>query len=193
LFRIVNSSTSADTVQVLSADGKTPYAMLSTIPDERPDPSGDPEVRFMETRKGQPSAIRAWWYSGETGGYEFIYPKRQARLLARNITEPVLTTRAETTTLEPTKPADLRRVSSKGAETVVALATKPKAVPLTGERQTGTAAPANLAIAAPPSSLAATPRTKLPKTASRLPLVGFVGLLALAGAAGLRLRRTVRA
>ena len=35
-----------------------------------------PEVRFMETAKGQPSAVKTWWYPSERIGYEFIYPKR---------------------------------------------------------------------------------------------------------------------
>src|SRR5512138_1347425 len=91
MFRLVDTETSRKVIQVLSEDGKKPYAMLHTIPDVRRDASENPEVRFLETAKGQPSAVKAWWYPQETIGYEFIYPKEQARKLAQAIVEPVLT------------------------------------------------------------------------------------------------------
>ena len=195
LFRIANPNTEADVVQVLSADGKTPYATLFAIPDERPDASNEPEVRFMETGKDEPSAIKAWWYPGETTGYEFIYPKSQARLLAKGNPTPVLTTHANTTKAAQTHTPQLSRLDATGKETAVAAVKKPAPMPATGERQVGTVASAELLIAETqaPRVAASARRTHLPKTASDLPLVGFMGLLALAGAGGLRLWRTARA
>src|SRR5688572_18009564 len=79
LFRVPTNNV----VQVLNADGTQIYgtffaisAYASAVPEK-------PEVRFMETASNMPHAIRTWWYPAESIGFEFIYPKEQARLLAR--------------------------------------------------------------------------------------------------------------
>ncbi len=175
LFRIVDTTTSRKVIQVLSEDGRTAYVMLHSIPDVRLEPSSSPEIRFLETAKGTPSAVKTWWYPGETIGYEFIYPKEQARLLARASVEPVLTTRTETTKPEETRTAELERLAPTGQEAPVV---EPVPAAPTGVVQEGTLAEA---------------RTELPVTATQLPTLGVIGLLALAVAGGLRLRRTGRA
>jgi hypothetical protein len=177
MFRLVDTETTRKVIQVLSENGKTPYAMLHTIPDIRRDASGTPEVRFLESAKGQPSAVKAWWYPQERIGYEFIYPKEQARHLAQAIVEPVLTTREETTKSEETQTAKLERLAPTGQETPVVETAAPEPIVPTGVVQEGIVAKA---------------RTDLPTTATQLPLIGLIGLLALAGAGGLRLVRIVR-
>src|SRR5688572_2480078 len=82
LFRLANPDTSRNVVQVLSADGTKPVGLFFALPAERFEPTSTPEVRFMETPAGTPAAIRTWWYPGQRTGYEFIYPKEQARPLA---------------------------------------------------------------------------------------------------------------
>jgi hypothetical protein len=131
----------------------------------------------METAKGQPSAVKTWWYPQERIGYEFIYPKEQARRLARAVVEPVLTTREETTKQEETQTAQLERLAPTGQETPVVETAAPEPIVPSGIVQEG---------------LVAEARTDLPTTASQLPLVGLIGLLALAGAGGIRLFRIVR-
>jgi len=176
MFRLVDTETSRKVVQVLDEHGKKPYAMLHTIPDIRRDESGTPEVRFMETAKGQPTAVKTWWYPNERIGYEFIYPKDQARRLAQAVVEPVLTTRQETTKVEETRTAELERLTPTEEKPVVAEAAPEPIVP-TGVVQEGVVAEA---------------RTELPTTATHLPLVGLIGFLALAGAGALRFLRMGR-
>jgi hypothetical protein len=89
LFRVVNTETSRDVVQVLSGDGKTPYAMFFTLQAWRSEPAQDPELTFIETAADMPHAIRTWWHPGESIGYEFLYPREQARRLARGSGTPV--------------------------------------------------------------------------------------------------------
>jgi hypothetical protein len=190
LFRIADNTTNRKVVQVLSSDGKKPYAMLLSIPNTRPDPSTSPEVRFMETGPGTPSAVKTWWYQNEKIGYEFIYPKEQARMLARGEVGPILTTRAETTTPAETKTAELERLAPTGEETPVAIAAAPAPAAPAGVAQPGATASEAIVIPEAPALVA---RAELPRTASTLPLVGFIGILALAGAAGLRLFRAARA
>ncbi len=203
IFRLADPLSSAKVVQVLSADGKTPYGQFFSYSAERPEPAATPEVRFMETAKGMPAAIRTWWYPGERIGYEFVYPKDQARRLAQGATEPVLTTKAESTTTEQTNTSDLARVASSGAETAVNADTKPTSGTPTGTAQEGTVASSDLKIpnATLPTVNAAkannsssgatsgkqvaranTARKRLPQTASMVPIVAALGLTLIAGA-----------
>ena len=144
LFRLADSS-SRNVVQVLTGDGKKPIAQFFAADPERPDPAKEPEVRFMETAAGMPAAIRTWWYPGERRGYEFIYPKEQARRLAKGTEQPVLTTEAETKTAKQTGTGDLTRISGSGAQT--AAKSDAPASPPTGASQTGTVAPPAIIIA----------------------------------------------
>ena len=111
LFRLADPHSSSKVVQVLNADGTKPFGLFFTISAERFEPASTPEV-FMETASGVPPAIRTWWYPGDRTGFEFIYPKEQARHLAVSASQPVLTTQAQTTTTEQTNTADLSRVAS---------------------------------------------------------------------------------
>jgi hypothetical protein len=146
LFRIVNPESSARVVQVLSADGNKSYGIFPTRAIERLDPPAQPEVRFMETPAGTPPAIKVWWHQGETYGQEFVYPKDQARRLAKNASEPVLTTQAQTTTTAQTNIENLSRVSSSGAETKVNRDSHEAATKATGDAVKGEPAPASLKI-----------------------------------------------
>jgi hypothetical protein len=122
LFRIANPETDRKVVQVMSEDEKKAYAMFFTVPSERAQASSDPEVSFIETAAGMPEAVRTWWYPGERTGYEFVYPKEQARRIAKGSSEAVLTTKAETKTADETDTAELTRISPSGEEVPVAQA-----------------------------------------------------------------------
>jgi LPXTG-motif cell wall-anchored protein len=184
LFRIADTS-SRNAVQVLSEDGTKPYAMFFALRAERSEPARDPEIRFMETATGMPQAVQTWWYPGERHGYEFVYPKQQARLLAKGTGQRVLTTQAETATPPETRTAELARIAATGQEAAV----KPEATPAApvGPSVIGEIAPPTLAI---PETQQA--RAELPKTASPIPLIALVGLLLLAGAVVIRRVRLVR-
>ena len=213
LFRLAEPNSSSKVVQVLNADGTKPYGLFFTIPAERLEPASSPEVHFMETASGTPAAIRTWWYPGERRGYEFIFPKEQARRLAMGASQPILTTDAQTTTTEQTNTADLSRVGSSGQETDVSASAAPTPAAPSGTTQEGTIASSSLSIATPSipaigsalapatggaassssstrAGSARTARTQLPRTASQLPLVAMVGTLSLLSAASLRFWRT---
>ena len=133
-----------------------------------------------------PCRSARYWMANQRTGYEFVYPKEQAMRLAKQSSEPVLTTQARTTKTEETHTTALARVSTNGTETKVAANTKPKAMTPTGRSQQGEFAPASIAIAPahiPPRQDARVARATLPKTASELPLFALAGacLIALAG------------
>ena len=149
IFRIVDPTSGGRVVQIVSADGTKPFAMFFTIPAARLTPAAEPEVRFMETPAGTPPAVKTWWYPGETIGREFIYPKEQARRLAKNASAPVLTTQQQTTTAEQTNTDALARLSSTGQESPVKAGDKPSASAPSGRAQEGETAPESIAIKPP--------------------------------------------
>jgi hypothetical protein len=198
IFRLADDETSRKVIQIANTDGKA-YAMLLTIPEERRDPAKDAEVSFLETAARTPSAVKAWWYPGERTGYEFIYPRAQARQLARTTGASVLTTKADTTKTEETRTGALTRIDSSGREQDAAAAANGPSV-----RETGTLAqevpqrtPPQAASPASPSltqspvpNPAPVARNTLPQTASQLPFVGLLGLLSVIAFSSLRLWRT---
>lgn len=185
LFRLANADTSQDVVQVLSADGKKPYAMFFAWRPQRPDAPSDPEIRFMETAAGMPRAVRTWWYPGLRSGYEFVYPKNQARLLAKGTGQPVLTTQAETTTPPTTETKELARIAPSGEQAAI----QPEAAPAqpVGPDLRGEVAPPSIAV---PESVQA--RAALPKTGSSTPVVALAGVILLLGAGLIRGVRLLR-
>lgn len=170
LFRLTTSIASGErhVVQVLSDNGKTSYAQFFGITAHRTDYAPKPELRFMETAAGMPSAVKTWWYPGAKDGYEFIYPKDQARLLAKGTGEPVLTAR-------PESPAEVERITPAGAETEVR-----------AEAPVEPAGPLVVGEVAPPAMPVIEPtleaRADLPRTASATGLIGLgaVGFLLMA-------------
>jgi LPXTG-motif cell wall-anchored protein len=172
LFRLPTSVASGErhVMQVLSADGKNSYAMFFGISASRTDFPAKPEIRFMETAAGMPAAVKTWWYPGDKAGYEFIYPKEQARLLAKGTGQPVLIAVAE-------------RVTPAGTETAVVPA--PAAVP-EGPAVIGELAPLAMPVYEPPLEA----RADLPKTASDTFVILLAGAGLLLGAALVKGLRT---
>ena len=82
MFRIVDTTGSRRIVQVLDADGRKPYAMLFSMPTFSATLPSEPAVRFKEVREGLTPAVQAWYYPGHSIGREFIYPKKQERMMA---------------------------------------------------------------------------------------------------------------
>src|SRR5262245_8571214 len=68
LFRLVDSPGNRHIVQVADENGKQIHATLMAIPAQRMDAPEDPEIRFMERSAANPSAIKTWWYPGNTIG-----------------------------------------------------------------------------------------------------------------------------
>ena len=149
LFRV--PSPNRNIVQVLNADGTRLYGTFFAIPAYATVRPENPEVRFMETASNMPHAIRTWWYPADNTGFEFIYPKEQAAMLAKRAGESVLTTKAQTTTTAQTESTDLTRISSEGVETPVDLGAKPQPTAPSGTTGTGEVASPSLVIPSNPT------------------------------------------
>jgi len=181
VFKILDSQTDRHIVQIFNADETQIYATILAIPNYRLKVTGKTVVTFRERPAGQPEALRAWFYPGENYGEEFVYPKAKAVELARETKQVVLFTAADVP-LEVAEP-----IKGTGHPVVVQLKQAPvMAIKPTGEEvelaQVVTAVPADELVAANTE-----PAQTLPATASTLPLIALLGLLALGGAFVLRM------
>lgn len=174
VFKLADSSSNRNIVQVFSKNEKHLYGTFLAIPDERLQPAGKPIITFDETPAGSPEAVRAWFYPGENYGHQFVYPKPKAVALAKANNTPVPSMPAEFAA-NTTKPA-----ASVKAPQVVAMSQAPLKAQKPNEEEVEIA---EVFLAADPAQLPAT----LPTTASPLPLIGLIGLCSLAVAFGLRL------
>jgi hypothetical protein len=194
IFRFVDGTTGRKVMQVQAKDASSKtYGMFLTINAERPRPSDDAELRFLETPAGQPAAVKTWWYPGNTIGREFIYPKSQARRLAKATNQTVLTTQAENVTNAQMSTADLAYVSESGQETpltdeqlVEAAANTPPVGATT--QQSTTSAQQTTAARETPAREGTMTRARLPRTGTPLAGIGLLGIISLLGGAWVRFR-----
>jgi hypothetical protein len=184
VFKILDSQSNRHIVQIFSEDELTVYATILAIPNYRLKATDKTVMTFRERAAGEPEALRAWFYPGRNWGEEFVYPKAKAIALAKATNTPVLFTPAEipVEVIEPIKSAnealvvDLRRapimaIQPTGEEVQLAMVVTPPPEETSGQTEVAAAGGAE--------------RT-LPATASALPLIGLLGLLALIGAVALR-------
>ena len=219
LFRLADSLANRNIVQIFDKDRTHLFATLLAIPAERSEVKGDAVVTFKETRADTPPAVHFWYYAGEKNGQEFAYPREQAMQIANASGESVLAgnfgkdiegmkdtevsrvqpnanaepaqspVTPEPTAAPPAKSAEARPPTEPQPMTPPSPATEPRpmAAPTPAPAVTPTPTPEPVGTAGRTTST-----TELPKTASQLPLVGLVGLLALGGAIAVRtLRRRV--
>ena len=213
-FRLADASTSRRVVQVLDKNTGKVFAMFLTMSDHRMKPTEKPVVMFSESPAGSPPAVKAWFYPGETDGYEFVYPKDQATRIARQTHQPVLTT----ADASPASGSDSERIGSLGGAKVGRVDENGQYSNIDNQPATtadnskaatpapASPAPASRASSSNNSSAVGTtgqttgndsaasrqPRNarRLPSTASPLGLVALLSGLSLAGGVGLRqLRR----
>jgi hypothetical protein len=89
-FQLADTQESRRVIKVQSEDGKKQLAMLLSVPNQLRDSPKDPVVMFRETAEGQPDAVKSFNYPGERIGYEFVYPKAQAVIIAHRTHDRVL-------------------------------------------------------------------------------------------------------
>lgn len=192
MFKLLDSQSDRDVVQVFNKQGTKLYATVLAVPDMRLVPTGKTVITFEERAAKAPEALRAWFYPGDMYGQEFVYPRLAATRLASASHQAV-----------PSMPTEMAQNISKPAKTgkepsVMAM----KKAPLKAMRPSGEEvemakefkAPAKnsnsettlMAKAEPVQKTPATLPSKLPQTASPLPLIALLGLSTIG--AGLTMR-----
>jgi len=159
IFKLLDSASNRHIVQIFNEDHTQLITTVMAIPNQRLEPAGKTILRYDERPSGQPIALAAWFYPGDTFGQEFVYPKAEAEQLSR-------LNKREVPSLES------REEKNETAEA------KEETPP----------APTPAASAAPKAeNTQVAMRNELPHTASLLPLMGFIGISLLGVAALLRM------
>ena len=172
VFKLMDSQSDRSIVQVFNKNENHLYGTFLTIPDYRLTPRGKSVITFEERVAGAPEAVKAWFYPGDNYGHDFVYPKVKAVELAKANNQPVASMPTELAT-NTTMPATTMQESH-----VVAM----KQAPLKAQKPTEEEVEvAEAFLLSPPPEL-----DSLPQTASSLPLVGLIGLLAFGTARLLR-------
>ncbi len=167
-FRLSDSTSDRHVVQVLDKDGAKLHTTILAMPAKRLHVDEETVVTFHELPAEATPAVRYWYYPGDDIGQEFAYPKDQALRLAAASGEAVLAVDSEQVTrVEPDAAAE-PSADTAAQETAQADARLRQ----DDTRATGTSG-----------------TRRLPQTASNLPLVGLLGLLALGGAIAVRAAR----
>lgn len=80
VFRLADSSSNRNTVQIFSIDenGRQDFVvMIQTVPDFRLETPDKPVIQFEERYLGDPEVIKSWFYPGDNYGWHFVYPKSE--------------------------------------------------------------------------------------------------------------------
>jgi hypothetical protein len=82
LFKLGDTNTDYNLVQIFNSDGTRLYAALETIPTERPQTTDNTVVTLAEPGDGMPDVLLNWFYPGNTDGHAFVYSKHEEQELA---------------------------------------------------------------------------------------------------------------
>lgn len=82
VVKLVDSQSNRHIVRFMNEEENEVLATVLAIPNERMERSGKTEFEFYETPAGQPPALKAWFYPGDTIGQEFAYPESRATRLS---------------------------------------------------------------------------------------------------------------
>jgi hypothetical protein len=174
MFRIANTETSRNVIQVANKQGTESYALLNTVQATRPDAPKDSEIRFLETAAGAPPAVGTYWYMGERTGYEFIYTKEQLAAMNRSAqpAPEVSVTSESESSVAAAPPLDTEASDVVQGEPVPDVSAAP-------ESQIAQAQPEQSPVPAQPpapSAQSESTRDRLPQTASPLALLLLSGI-----------------
>lgn len=82
VVKLADSPSNRHIVRFMNEDQTKVLATVLAIPNQRMEPTGDTQLRFYETPAGEPPALRAWFYPGDTFGQQFVYPRDLATKIA---------------------------------------------------------------------------------------------------------------
>jgi LPXTG-motif cell wall-anchored protein len=167
VVKIPDPVTHGDMVGFYNTDETHLYKLARTIPAYRLDVSDKTEFAYEERTGGAPMAIKTWFYGGDHWGREFVYQK--ANVVRTAEAAPT----AAPLAAEPA-PEPIAEAAPAPEATVERVAETPE--------KTETIEIAELPLAAPLEARA----EELPKTGSFMPLIGLLGVTALAMGALLR-------
>jgi hypothetical protein len=190
VLKLLSSESNRHIVQITNEREDKVITTILAIPNYRLTPEGNTVFGWWETPSGNPRALRAWFFPGDSFGQEFAYPKGMSAKIAEAAHVAVPSVSAETPT--ELKTAPLVAVQPSGEEkqlpkesyqpTTVEPQPEPAPVPTPG--------PVTVEPAQPEPQLTPTQTPPMPMTGSPYEFYLGAGILALT--AGLSLRALVR-
>jgi hypothetical protein len=179
VMKIVDLQAERHVVRFLNEEQNVVYATIIAIPNFRLEPTENTEITFYEADLNRPRALHAWFYPGYQYGVEFVYPRAQAAPIETAVNEPVIE--------EPV-------IAVKEPEPVIEEPAPAVVAPEAEEEKAEVAEVYPYFEPTPEPELdvetyAQPLPAELPRTATPLPVVGLVGLLAAAAASFLRFRK----
>ncbi|HEY4813920.1 MAG TPA: hypothetical protein VIH58_04540 [Chthoniobacterales bacterium] len=73
VFRLVDSQTNRDIVQVLNEKENHVYGTFVTTSDYRLNPKDKTVMTFEEREADSPEAVKTWFFPGQNYGHDFVY------------------------------------------------------------------------------------------------------------------------
>jgi hypothetical protein len=89
VFKLLDDAGERNIVEILDQQQTELYAIVLTVPAERPRPADKPTVEFYQSAAGTPNVLKTWFYPGDSFGQEFVYPRARAAELAKTAKQPV--------------------------------------------------------------------------------------------------------
>jgi hypothetical protein len=185
VVKLVDSLSNRHIVQITNEREDRVLTTVLAIPNYRLQPTGKTAFQWWETPRGNPPALRAWFYPGDSFGQEFAYPKGLSAKIAEVARVPVPSVAAETPAELRTAP--LTAVEPSGKEHALPAETYRPAPPKPVLTAEATPPPAPPTAAPAVSEPAPAQEEKLPATASPFAAIGLAGLFSLAAGVALRL------
>ncbi len=207
-------------VRVTSSQDSSEHYLLLSVPNSKLSADAADQLMLFKAANSDKQALRAWKCPTCAAPLEFVYPKLEAVAITDASAQPVLAVDPAYDKLPSNlSPDDMKVVTlwllqperitadnigqgvkaakysatanQSSSDASTATAAQPTPAPATTPSETANPAPAQMASAQTDSSPAPLRgRKHLPKTASNTYLFGFLGLLCLAGALTLRVKRT---
>ena len=207
VIKLAESSANRHIVQFYDKDEKHLVTTVLAIPNQRLRLTGKSVFAFWEVPTGQPKALRAWFYPGDSFGQEFAYrPQEAATIAASNngANVPIDDQSAARTgdsdkdstaaaasepTPAPPAPVATAEPAPTPAATEVAAAPQPPVPepPAAAQEPVTPARAAAEASDAQRINQVSQQTDSLPRTASNLPWLVLAGFLSIVGALALNL------
>jgi hypothetical protein len=70
-------------LEICSQDESQILGTVEAVPDHEQRPDDDSEFVYFNVPQGKPAPVRAWFFTGEMVGWEFVYPKARAKEIAQ--------------------------------------------------------------------------------------------------------------
>jgi len=185
-IRVLPSLTDRNKIQITSQDGSVVHATVLTVPHQLEPGEEVPNTTFVyyPAGDGMPRALRTWFAPDPPGrhGHDIVYEEDRAKVLARLANSRVVAYPIDTevAALDTSTLTVIRPDATVETYTYVAPTT-----PV----ETQTTRVTTIETETPSTMASQSTRVEMPATASNLPLVALLGLIALCGAIAIRIAR----